>query len=226
MSRLYLALLVSCGTLLAPPATGVPVQWTGSADGTSWNVAANWNPAVVPNNGASTYEVGIGGTAAVVLDGGFRINSLSLGSGASLRLGEADFLGFNADSINDGTIRLQDGSLGGTCVLRFEGVARLGGSGQVLFDSGFANGIGPSADPGQPAVRRERRRALQRQRHRPGQLQDLRPAGLLQPLPAARALTPPVGHRAPAPCDSLPRAYRRHADCTGSVGSPFREERR
>jgi hypothetical protein len=79
----------------------------------------------------------------VIVDGGFRIDSLPLASGAGLAIGEGRFLGFNADSSNDGTIRLQDAEASGNATLRFEGIARLGGAGRVLFDSSAVNRIGP-----------------------------------------------------------------------------------
>jgi hypothetical protein len=120
----------------------VAVSWTGDGDALSWSDLLNWNPAGVPDNSVDTYEVGIGGAAEVVVDGIFRINSFVLGSDAALSIGPFDLLGFNADSTLNGSVRLQ-AQPGQSATLRVEGVANLGGTGEVLFDTSGPNAIGP-----------------------------------------------------------------------------------
>lgn len=85
------ALLVACGACMPARGAVVNVQWTNVSPlpADTWGVAANWSPAVVPDNGVDTYNVFIDldGAYAVVLDQDRTISNLSLTAvGAELRL--------------------------------------------------------------------------------------------------------------------------------------------
>lgn len=83
-----LALLAACG---AARGAVINSQWTNLAPlpSDTWGVAANWSPAVVPDNGADTYNVFIdlNGSYAVVLDQNRTVDSLTFTAvGARLEL--------------------------------------------------------------------------------------------------------------------------------------------
>ncbi len=86
------AVLSACGSAaLHAPGAVINSQWINLSPlpGDTWGVAANWSPAVVPDNGVDTYNVFIDldGSYAVVLDQDRTISSLSMTAvGARLEL--------------------------------------------------------------------------------------------------------------------------------------------
>src|SRR5438874_7957320 len=92
----WAAAMVAAAGVLCPHdhagAAQVAVTWTGGAG--DWNTAAKWSPAVVPNNGADTYNVFIDGgktgvVSAVTLNASATIDNLTVDAGDSLTLSAA-----------------------------------------------------------------------------------------------------------------------------------------
>ncbi|MCA9284330.1 MAG: hypothetical protein KDA22_03895 [Phycisphaerales bacterium] len=132
--------------VLAPAASAglVTSTYVGSSGG-NWNVAGNWNPATVPNNGGgSVYDVVVNGDdgtdVLVVLNIDALINTLRIDAGDVLSMSVSGaMLTVEGGLVDvDGEIRLADA--GGSVVeLAFSGNTLLTGSGSVVFASNDDN---------------------------------------------------------------------------------------
>ncbi len=119
------------------PTTAEPITWIGP-DGANWNDTANWDPAVVPNNGGTLYDVRIDNDglndANVLLDMNATITSLTVDAGDHLTfLNSRDLTIAGGPITNAGLIEmassgsLTDLILGSTSVtLTGDGVLLLG----------------------------------------------------------------------------------------------------
>jgi len=129
---LLLALFVATPLCAAVVAS----SWTGAGDASSWSDASNWSPAVVPDNGADTYNVTIGGSAIVTVNGTFAISSIAIGGSATVVIPETGELDLSANSTIDGLLRLNDGdsSSGNRAVLGV-GTLTISGTGTIRADT-------------------------------------------------------------------------------------------
>jgi hypothetical protein len=130
------SLLQACG--LAAALTTTPLfgahytsTWIGGASG-NWSSGANWDNGVPDDGGGDTYDAVVSG-AAVDVNGTFTIQALSTDASASVSIGTTRELTLNADSTNNGVIRLNDTTVG-IATLTVDGSVTLNGSGEVLFD--------------------------------------------------------------------------------------------
>lgn len=106
--------------------------WTGNGDGLSWMDDDNWSTGSFPDNNGTLFDAVIGSGFSVATDNtGVEIQSLSLGMGSTLSIGDPeessgfdDFV-LNADSTNNGTIELLKNDI------RFESDALLDGDGVI-----------------------------------------------------------------------------------------------
>ena len=127
----------------------VNTTWTGAGDGVNWGDSANWSAGSVPNNGADNFNVTINTGATVTVNGTFAIDSLTLGSGATLIIPAGGSLTLNAASTVDGLLRLNDAdaSLANRAVLRAGTSLTISGSGTIRFDTAnFQNVIEAASD--------------------------------------------------------------------------------
>jgi hypothetical protein len=143
LGALPLTICVASVALHAADALAVPISWTGPASG-NWSNAANWSGGVVPNNTAgTTYDVTAAG-ANITVNGDYGIDSLTLNSG-SVQIGAGQRLTLSANSVNQGTIDLADGSIytgtSADAYLRINGNVSLTGSGAVRMSSAQGNYI-------------------------------------------------------------------------------------
>lgn len=140
----------SVGTLASPARGGVPedVFWSAAVDGV-WNVAANWNPATVPNNGGGNeYNafLRVGGAAYTVdLDVAVNVANLTidapLGEG-TLRLNNFNMtvdqtftLSNNGAVRGDGTGELTVNGPANYTVARFFNVRKVRHNGPTRYNS-------------------------------------------------------------------------------------------
>ena len=131
----------------------IPSAWVGGSG--NWSDASNWDPAVVPNNGADTYAVSIddgdSGTASeVTANGNFTIDSLAIDSGDSLDIASGrNLVVVGGPLTNNGEIRLDHISSTGSTQIFVEGDTTIGGTGNLTFlTNTFANQVlGTGLDP-------------------------------------------------------------------------------
>ncbi len=117
-------------------ASQVSVNWIGRSGGV-WGTSTNWNPRVVPNNGADTYLVGVtDGAASVIINVSPVIDGLTIGDDDLVTLNNNLLLGVGPIS-NDGVLFIN--SLGNTTDLRVQFSTGWSGSGQVSFSNTQAN---------------------------------------------------------------------------------------
>ena len=124
----------------AGSASAIDSVWSGGAAG-NWNVAGNWTPSGVPNNGVNLYNVQIPSPAAVQVNGTFSIQAFDLDPGASAAIQPGQMLTLNANGVVDGTLRLGAAGnfnasrlrLGTDLTLAGAGTAEL--RGVTVFDS-------------------------------------------------------------------------------------------
>ncbi len=124
--------LICMAVSILPTAKAAIVNktWSGGATG-NWNTAGSWTPNGVPNNGADTYNVQIGTTSAVTVNGAFTIRSLNILAGASATIAPSQSLTWNTDSTVNGTLNIgQDGSFS-SANLRYTANLALTGTGAV-----------------------------------------------------------------------------------------------
>jgi hypothetical protein len=135
-----------------PAGSGVlitgPTIWNGGAG--NWSTGANWNSALVPNNGASVYNVLIdnnsSSSAAVTLDINATVNKLTLAGGDVLNIPVGRSL-----TINNGA--LINGEIGNSGTLALTGAATqivgtISGAGALTNDSTLTFATGASASLG------------------------------------------------------------------------------
>ena len=91
--------------LYAGSASAIDSVWSGGAVG-NWNVAGNWTPNGVPNNGVNLYNVQIPSPSAVQVNGSFSIQIFDLDPGASATIQPGQMLTLNANGVVDGILRL------------------------------------------------------------------------------------------------------------------------
>ncbi len=141
-------IILVCSAL---PAWGVLIEttWTGGTG--NWNVAGNWSPAAVPNNGTDEYNVlidgGITGTASVVsLDISPTITGFAIDSGDTLGINNATTLTLQSSGTysNNGTLSLN--SLGNQTNLVIGSITggetlTIGGTGTISLSNNTNNRI-------------------------------------------------------------------------------------
>ena len=128
-------------------ATPIDVDWNGGTG--NWNAAANWTPAVVPNNsGPTTYRARIDNgktttTSTVALDTNATVDGLVVDSGDTLNVNAGRTLKVNGGTgigviDNNGSINLlasSSSSAAGTLSLGGTGAVSLSGSGALTLNS-------------------------------------------------------------------------------------------
>ncbi|MBC7942492.1 MAG: PEP-CTERM sorting domain-containing protein [Chitinophagaceae bacterium] len=122
------------GLLTAAAATGLPVTWQGP-DGSFWDLAANWNPALP----GALDDVLLGTFDTEIRSGGFDIRSLT-GSGR-LTLSNGSLSVSAASTI--GAYAMTGGTLGGSGPVTVDGPAAwssgvMAGPGSTTFNGGLA----------------------------------------------------------------------------------------
>lgn len=142
---LYIAIIMGIFSLLLSnrlSAVQVNAIWIGGTN--NWNTAANWSPAVIPNNGTpsgTTYNVLIdngSGTASVVtLNTSATVDKLTLDSNDALQISNSRLLtivaGVNAGLLtNQGTITV-NGAASATGLRVSGGDVTFTGSGQLVL---------------------------------------------------------------------------------------------
>ncbi len=127
--RLFFWLATFLAASLVPAAT-IDSIWSGGATG-NWNVAGNWTPSGVPNNGANLYNVNIPAPSAVSVNGNFTIQIFDLDPGASATIQPGQSLRLNASSIIDGTFKIGTDGNFNTPFLRLGADVALSGSGTI-----------------------------------------------------------------------------------------------
>ncbi|MCA9284398.1 MAG: hypothetical protein KDA22_04235, partial [Phycisphaerales bacterium] len=110
--RLAAAGAAGIGLATANVVGQVSIAWTGAGDGTSWSDPNNWDPAVVPDNGAATYNVTLDLTGNVFLDLDIActIDDLILGANHTLKINPGHSLTVLDDAFLDGAIEVQNAS--------------------------------------------------------------------------------------------------------------------
>ncbi|MDA1005398.1 MAG: hypothetical protein O3A87_02810 [Verrucomicrobia bacterium] len=130
-----LAILLLCTT---PVLSQTNSNWTGATD-QQWTNFTNWTPLLEPcNNGSVTYNVFIGGGAGTVfLNDDCTIENFTLQFGATLQMGDGDFLTVHNSINNGGVISPGGGGTGsGLAISDTSGDLKvtLPGTGEVLLD--------------------------------------------------------------------------------------------
>lgn len=139
--RIVVAILL-CFSFPAGSAFSAQVDAVWNAGSSNWNTAANWLPAVVPNNGTggNTYHVkidnGAGTNAVVALNGIFTIDLLTVSAGDTLNFNNSQDLRIEIGPIvNDGLISLNGANsntellLASSMSLNGTGALQIGNSG-------------------------------------------------------------------------------------------------
>ncbi len=128
---------------LAPVQAQTTETWSVGASGL-WNVAGNWSPNGVPNNGGgNTYNVDIvDGVSTVTLNLAATINDLTMGTGNTLVIPTGQQLTVAGPSIsNAGAIQVNGGG-GNSAYLVLDGNSTLSGAGTLTLS--VASGGGSS----------------------------------------------------------------------------------
>lgn len=100
--RRPIAMTLAAGALASNAAAAFIVSNFVGPSGGTWNNAANWSPAGVPNNGANTYHAIIDGqrtATAAVLDMGATIDLLSVTEGDALAINNAQWLAITTSPV-------------------------------------------------------------------------------------------------------------------------------
>jgi hypothetical protein len=126
--------------------SGTTIDWTGKGDGHSWDIAANWSPAIVPDVDQlpATYQTqfacigdnrnGKPANVTIPAADAHRIAGIDVGDGAQLTvapgaglfLGAANAAAVIPSTIDAGsTLQLQAATLGGNAPLSVAGTLRL-----------------------------------------------------------------------------------------------------
>ena len=148
-SQIAAALGLLVGGTATANAGQVAVMWVGGPAG-DWNVAANWSPAVVPdNNGTDTYMVtATGGVAITIPPGTFTIDGWTLGPTDSIRLAGGATLNVGAGPVtNDGEVIVNSDGAAMPAILNFQVSATLDGTGLVRLNA-LGSGAQVTSDPG------------------------------------------------------------------------------
>jgi hypothetical protein len=126
----------------ASPSHAVTWTWTGLGDGSSWNRKENWNPnTAYPRNNGTHYDATIPGGANVSVNTFADVDTVTVGSGATVNIQNLCRLGIEAGSLtNNGTLKLS-GAPGDNCRLVFTGDATLSGSGRVEMSAFTSNSM-------------------------------------------------------------------------------------
>jgi len=134
-------------TLCAVPAVDaadVTSIWIGDTLGT-WGSAANWNPAVAPDNGVDIYHVVIGDTLGVEvrIDGTYEVDSLFVGPGNQVTVNNGKRLymsggNFNGILDNRGLVQI-DALASSTYFLLFDSTVTFVGGGTVAGSDSPSN---------------------------------------------------------------------------------------
>ncbi|MES2179974.1 MAG: Ig-like domain-containing protein [Gemmatimonadota bacterium] len=115
------ACLSTCAAQVTFSAVAIPVGadaiWTGSTS-TSWQVGANWNPAVVPGSTSSVF-IPSGTANAPALSSAVSVANLSLASGASLSIGAQN-------------LDISGNLIASSAAITGSGLVRMTGSGKQL----------------------------------------------------------------------------------------------
>src|SRR5438067_2139926 len=133
---------VAFGLLFPRPAKAAQAvaTWVGGTG--NWNVAANWSPAVVPNNGTPvgmTYKVRIdadsGTNSVVTLNGSFTIDQLTVDAGDTLSIANGNTLTLAAGGTLSNAGAIQLNSSGSTTAITIQKNTTLAGGGAVTMSN-------------------------------------------------------------------------------------------
>ena len=109
------------------------VNWTGAADGVNWATAGNWSTMALPT---SADDVTLGTAASIQLSATTTVKSLTVGSTATLIVGNSNVLNVTGGVTDNGVIKLgapTNSNLWGA--INFLGTQTLGGTGSLQFNA-------------------------------------------------------------------------------------------
>lgn len=123
----------------------VSSEWLGTTD-QFWGTNTNWDPAIVPRNGADSFNVTLPAALAspVVANGSFTVDSVTVGGGSALEIDNANTLTVTGFLNNDGSIL--PSSTGSNSTIFISGSAEntvtFGGTGDIVLDAATDRIIG------------------------------------------------------------------------------------
>ena len=130
VNRISVLCAISAATLAAT--AGTPIEWASPVNG-NWNLAGNWNPAMVPGM-TDTALLAMSGPYTVSYDTTSSIAGLMVTNpNVQLDINAGRFLTMLGDIDNEGTIVVKPTGVNVSTSLDFSANAQLDGSGRLVF---------------------------------------------------------------------------------------------